>query len=173
MEPQELAEVSEKARGRMERAIGLTMAIIAAFLASVTLVGHRLHTEEIVLQTKATDQWSYYQAKNSRYHMYTVDATLAELMGPQGAAASKDWKQKAADEHTQAEQIRQDNEKLDEETQATARRALYFDGAEITFEVAIVLCSVALLTGNLLFWRVSFVGGAIGLVIAALGLLRH
>ena len=52
MEPQELAEVSEKAHGKIERSIGLTMAIVAALLAAVTLMGHRLHTEETVEQTK-------------------------------------------------------------------------------------------------------------------------
>ena len=26
------------------------------------------HTEEIILQNKVTDQWSYYQAKNIRRH---------------------------------------------------------------------------------------------------------
>ena len=31
------------------------MAIGAALLAMVTLMGHRLHTEEVVLQTKSAD----------------------------------------------------------------------------------------------------------------------
>ena len=42
------------------------MAILAVLVATVTLLGHRAHTEEILLQTKATDQWNYYQAKNMR-----------------------------------------------------------------------------------------------------------
>ena len=53
MEPEELAEVSEHAHGKAQRTIGLTMAVIAALLATVTLMGHRLHTEETVQQTKA------------------------------------------------------------------------------------------------------------------------
>jgi len=66
MDEQELFELSDKAHKRVERTIGLTMAIIAACLAMVTLMGHRLHTEETVAQTKAADGWAYYQAKNSR-----------------------------------------------------------------------------------------------------------
>ena len=66
MEVSELAEMGEKAHGKTERTIGLTMAVIAAFLASVTLMGHRLHTEETVEQTKAADGWAFYQAKNIR-----------------------------------------------------------------------------------------------------------
>ncbi len=172
MEPQELAEVSEKAHGKIERSIGLTMAIVAALLASVTLMGHRLHTEETVEQTKSADGWAYYQAKNGRYHMYAADARLAELIGAQGAAVGAEWTRTAEREKKEAEEIRRSNEKLDEETQTIARRATFFDAAEICLEVAIVLCSIALLTGSLLFWRISFVGTAIGVAIAAMGFFK-
>lgn len=61
---------------------------------------------------------------------------------------------------------------MEEETQAAARHANFFDGAEICLEVAIVLCSIALLTGTLLFWRLSFIGTVVGAAIASLGFLR-
>jgi beta-lactamase regulating signal transducer with metallopeptidase domain len=172
MEPEELAEVSEKTHGKRERTVGLTMAVVAALLASVTLMGHRLHTEETVQQTRAADGWAFFQAKNSRSHMYAADAKLAELTGPQGASVAKEWKRKAEQERADADTIQHENEKLDEETHTIARRATFFDAAEICLEVAIVLCSVALLTGTLLFWRLSFLGTAIGVVVAALGFLR-
>jgi hypothetical protein len=172
MEEQELAELSEHAHGRSGRAIGLTMAIVAALLASVTLMGHRLHTEETVQQTRAADGWAFYQAKNSRSHMYAADAKLAELIGPQGASVAKEWRKKAEEEKRDADGIRIENEKLDEETHATARRATFFDAAEICLEIAIVLCSISLLTGTQLFWKISFAGTAIGVAIAAIGFLR-
>jgi hypothetical protein len=172
METNELIEVGEKANSSRNRRIGVTMAIVAAMLAVVTLMGHRLHTEEVILQTKATDGWAYYQAKNGRYHMYANDATLAELAGPAGRTIAEGWKKKGEEERSQAEDIRKANERLEEETQAAAREATFFDGAEICLEVAIVLCSISLLTGTLLFWRLSFVGTTIGLAIAAFGLLK-
>jgi hypothetical protein len=172
MESQELAEVSEKAHGKTERTIGLRMAVIAALLATATLMGHRLHTDETVQQTRAADGWAFYQAKNGRYHMYAADAKLAELTGPQGASIAKEWRKKAEEERADADMIRHENEKLDEETHTIARRATYFDAAEICLEVAIVLCSVALLTGTLLFWRLSFLGLGVGVVVSALGFLR-
>jgi hypothetical protein len=139
MEPEELAEVSEKAHSKTQRTIGLTMAVIAALLASVTLMGHRLHTEETVQQTRAADGWAFFQAKNGRYHMYAADAKLAELMGPQGASVAKEWRKKSEEERADADKIRHDNEMLDEETHTIARRATFFDAAEICLEVAIVL----------------------------------
>ncbi len=97
---------TEHAHGKTGRAIGLTMAVVAALLASVTLMGHRLHTEETVQQTKAADGWAFFQAKNSRYHMYAADAKLAELIGPQGASVAKEWRMKAEEEKRDADGIR-------------------------------------------------------------------
>ena len=172
MEAQELAEMTEHADGRRGRTIGLTMAIVAALLASVTLMGHRLHTEETIQQTKAADGWAFFQAKNTRSHMYAADAKLAELIGSYGASQAKEWRLKAEEEKRDADGIRAENEKLDEETHAIARRAALFDAAEICLEIAIVLCSIALLTGVAGFWKVSFLGAAVGVGIAALALFR-
>ena len=41
------------------------MAVLAVLVATVSLLGHRTHTEEIILQNQVTDQWAYYQAKIS------------------------------------------------------------------------------------------------------------
>jgi hypothetical protein len=172
MEAEELAEIAEKAHGKSGQVIGLTMAIVAALLAMVSLMGHRLHTEETVQQTKSADGWAYFQAKNGRAHLYETDAKLAELIGPQGTAIAKEWRRKGEEEKREADQVKAENDRLDEEVHAIARRAAFFDGAEICLEIAIVLCSVSLLTGNSLFWRLSFAGTAIGIAIAAVGFLR-
>jgi len=123
VEPEELLELRERAGRAGQRRIGVTMAVFAAALAMVTLMGHRLHTEEIVLQAKVVDAWAYYQAKNTRSQMYAADATLAELQGSAGVAIARTWTQKAADEKSQADDIRRENEQLGRETQTTARRA--------------------------------------------------
>ena len=169
MESEELLELGEHASRREDRRIGLTMAIFAAGLAMVTLMGHRLHTEEVVLQTKVVDGWAYYQAKSTRSQMYGADARLAELQGTAGAALARVWTEKAAAETTQAADIRRDTEALDRETEATARRANFFDASEVFLEISIVLCSIALLTGGVRFWQVSFGSAALGLAAGAMG----
>jgi hypothetical protein len=170
METQELIELGEEARHSLQRRIGVTMAVFAAALAVITLMGHRLHTEEVVLQTKLADQWAYYQAKNTRSQMYANNAQIANLLG--GSATANDWDDKAKQERQQADDIRHSNEELDRETQATARHATMFDGGEVFVEVAIVLCSIALLTGGLWFWRISFGAALIGFGLAARGFIR-
>src|SRR5258708_12799934 len=105
MESQELLEAAEHAMGALQRSIGVTMAIFAACLAVVTLMGHRLHTEEVVLQTQTADGWAYYQAKNTRSQMYEADAKLAELQGPHGGALAAPWPAKPNQDKHQAAHI--------------------------------------------------------------------
>jgi hypothetical protein len=81
MNPEELSEQAEHAHHAGQKAIGLTTAVTAVLLAVATLMSHRAHTEEIKLQTKAVDQWNFYQAKHLRAHIYGVEAQKAETEG--------------------------------------------------------------------------------------------
>jgi hypothetical protein len=168
---EELHEVAHEARTRSDKQIGLTMAVVAVLLAVSTMLGHRTHTETVLMQTRATDQWAFYQAKNIRAHMYEADAQLAAALGAQSAAG--DFKSRSEKQRTDAEHIRAEAEKLEAETQATERKAGHYDLAEICFEIGIVLCSISLLSGSGLFWRLSFISTAIGIVIAARGAWLH
>jgi hypothetical protein len=172
MESEEIQELSEKARERGEKAIGLTMAVIAVLLALATMLGHRTHTEEVLLQTKANDQWAYYQAKNIRSHMYEANAEMAVLLKGEASAAD-DFKKRAESQKKDAEQIRERATELENEVTTTTCRANRFDGSEIFLEIAIVLCSITLLTASRMYWQASFVSAAIGLVLMASAFLMH
>ncbi len=169
MDAAELAEVAHEARRHEERRIGMTMAVFAAFLALLTMLGHRAHTEEVVLQTQLADDWAFYQAKTSRSHMYEADAQLAALSGGGGITLATTFTARSEKEKTDAADARRTAERRQEETRAAARRAAFFDAAEIFLEVAIVLCSISLLADALIFWRVSFVSTLVGLGIGLYG----
>src|SRR5579875_1977574 len=65
-EAHEQAEHAEEARHPFDKRVAATMAIIAALLAVVSVLGHITTTEELVNQQKASDQWAFYQAKSIR-----------------------------------------------------------------------------------------------------------
>ena len=72
-ELQELQEHAEHAHSHPDLApVSLTMAVLAVLVAVVSLLGHRAHTEEVVLQAKSSDQWAYYQAKSGRRYASDV-----------------------------------------------------------------------------------------------------
>ena len=147
------------------------MAVVAVLLAVSTMLGHRTHTESILLQSRASDQWAFYQAKTIRAHMYEANSQMAAALGAKEAA--EDFKSKGEKQRSDAEHIRGEAEKLEVETQATERKAGLYDLSEIFFEIGIVLCSISLLSGSGLFWRLSFISTAAGIIIAARGAWLH
>ncbi|HLJ26615.1 MAG TPA: DUF4337 domain-containing protein [Candidatus Angelobacter sp.] len=182
MDPHELQEHTEHAHHSGEKGVGLTMAVVAVLLAIATLLSHRAHTEEVVLKGDANDQWAYYQAKNVRVHMYEADAKLAALL-PAGKDLASEFKEAAKVEREGvpakndkpakdgAEKIQERAKERDAETMLEGQRANYYDGAELFLEVSIVLCSIALLAENRMYWKLSFLSTAVGIVVAVWGLL--
>jgi len=81
MNSEELQKTAEEAHEKGQKKIGLTTAITAVLLAVVTLLGHRAHTEEIVLQTKVNDGWGFYQAKHERSYQFARHAEDAVRAG--------------------------------------------------------------------------------------------
>ena len=86
--PEELTELEEQAEHAKEKPelapVSLTMAVLAVLVAVATLLGHRAHTEEVVLQAKASDQWAFYQSQNVRRH---VDELFLDLTSVQGTTS--------------------------------------------------------------------------------------
>ena len=172
-ELQELQEHAEHAaHDRSMAPVSLTMAILAVMVAVASLLGHRAHTEEVILQNKSTDQWAYYQAKNIRRHTDELFADFASVM------AAGDPKNKLAElrdkYHAEANSYRdQQNEieaeakKLEQETNHERRRADRYDLSEVFLEVGLVVTSITLLSGRRIFWKAGIVLGVVGVVVAA------
>jgi hypothetical protein len=167
----ELTELTEEAGKKEEKRIGLTIALFAVFLAVTTMLAHRGHTEAILAQSKANDQWAFFQAKNIRSHMYEANSELAAVLGEKGERLKEDFHARSERQKKDAEEIQKQAEELENETRLMSRRAGFFDLAEIFFVVAIVLCTISLLTSAQVFWRVSFLGTLVGVGLAAWGVL--
>jgi Domain of unknown function (DUF4337) len=162
-------ERAEEARTGFERQVAATMAILAVLLAVDSLFGHRAHTEEILNQAKASDQWAYYQAKAIRRTTNEVAAQLAGSLSAGAPAASKaiaGFNQSAQRYEHEAADIQKQAEELERDRDREARQANHFDLAEIFFEVALVTCSVAILTKRRSLWLASLAVAAAGLVAA-------
>lgn len=171
MDTIELTELTEEAGRKEEKRIGLTIAVFAVFLAVTTMLAHRSHTEAVLTQSKANDQWAFFQAKNIRSHMYEANAELAAVLGDKGDKLKEDFQERSERQKKDAEEIQKQAEELENETKLMSRRAGFFDLAEIFFEVAIVLCTISLLTGAQVFWRFSFLSTLLGVALAGWGMM--
>ena len=157
--------------------VSLTISILAVLVAGAALLSHRAHTEELLLQSQATDQWAYYQAKNIRWHEVQSIADLLGALAPQDkekTAAVRDKYLKEVERYESDKgEISDKAKELEKERDLTSRRADRFDGGEALLEVGLVICSITLLTKRRAFWFAGMVVGALGVVMALTGLFLH
>src|SRR5215510_10727085 len=182
MNVEEIKEGAEQAQHSGQKAIGLTMAVVAVLLAMATLLGHRAHTEEVVIQGDRNTQWVNFDTKRMQRTLHEDLASLSAVL-PGAAEKAAEFKEKArieregepakngAPAREGTDKIRERAQELDAEMKVTQRRADRYDAAELFLEISIVLCSIALLAQAKLYWRLSFVTTAIGIAVAASGLL--
>jgi uncharacterized protein DUF4337 len=179
--PEELNELQEHAEHAKHDPtlvpVTVTMAILAVLVAVVTLLGHRAHTEEVVLQAKSSDQWAYYQAKNIRRHQdelfldlssveATIDvATLAKLRDKYSSEVARYKDEQKTIEDTAHE--------MEAEVAHERNRADRFDLAEVLLEVGLVITSITLLSGRRMFWGLGILLGVLGIVTAGTAFLVH
>lgn len=170
-EVQELEEQHEKARENSLRPVSFTMSLLAVLVAVTTVLGHRTHTEAVLDQARATDQWNLYQAKKIRQYntQLTVNLLSTLPVRDSGAAAKitetykahlEKWDGDLAEESAKATD-------LEREVRKDERHAARFDLGEALLEIALVITSITLLTRLRAYWYLGMVFGAVGLAIAA------
>ena len=177
---EELNELKERAEKAQEdrglAPVSLTMAIVAVMVATTSLLGHRAHTEEILLQNKTTDQWAYYQAKNLRLNnLQALNDVMSALEGKNEKAEQVQKRFEAnIEKYTEEKKEIQDQaHELEAELQRETQRANRFDLGEVFLEISLVVTSITLLTGRKHYWMLGMVMAAAGVVTAATVLFLH
>lgn len=165
-EAQELQEHAEHgAHESSLRPVAFTMSVLAVLVAVTTVLGHRTHTEAVLNQNKATDQWNFYQAHKIRANETALAADmLSAVTVTDKAAAAKLSKSYTDHQSKWADELKQ------EQDQAEAR-ADRFDLAEALLEIGLVITSVTLLTRRRVYWYLGIVFSIGGIVSAASVLL--
>jgi uncharacterized membrane protein YcjF (UPF0283 family) len=179
--PDELSELQENAEHGRENPslapISVTMAILAVCVAVVSLMGHRSHTEELLMQNRATDQWAYYQAKNIRRHNYEMSLDLLSLIEFKDKEQANKIREKykgEADRYTKEQaDIEEQAKDFESESARAQRKADRFDLGEVFLEIALVISSLALLSKKHIFWFLGMISGVVGLGVAVTGHLMH
>ena len=175
-ELQELQEHAEHAQHDHSLApVSLTMAVLAVLVATVSLLGHRSHTEEVILQNKATDQWAYYQAKNIRRHTEELflDSLAISPAKDQAAKLQQKYAQDIDRYRNDQKEIEEKARDLEKEVVFERNRADRFDLGEVFLEMGLVITSITLLTRRRVFWVVGSALAVVGVILAATAFLVH
>ena len=183
MEANEIQEFSKQLKESAESGgesltnISLAISILAVLVAMVTVLGHRTHTEAVLSQSRAGDQWNQYQAKKIRSDETALTMDILRLQAnPSGAglqdklaqyaARESKWKDDLAEEEAHARE-------LEKEVDVAEHKASRYDLGEALLQIAVVLCSITLFTRRRLYFYLGLSLGALGLLFAASSLLIH
>jgi hypothetical protein len=174
----ELHEHAEHAKHNPSLApVSLTMAVLAVLVAVVSLLGHRAATEAVLNQSKASDQWAYFQAKNIRGHEDKLFANLTAIIPVSNAEAlaklHEEYLAEAEKYKDEQKEIESEARKLEQEVALEQKRTDRFDLAEVFLEIALVITSITLLSGRRLFWQFGLLLGTIGIVVSMTGFLMR
>jgi hypothetical protein len=172
---EELRERAEQGASDAHLApVSLSMAILAVFIASVSLMGERIHAEEVLDQTKEADQWAQYQAKVIRERSYEVFLDQLSVFSLQSQSQADAIKTKYQSEITRYTGETKDIQTQADATEATvavlARRSNWFDFAQVLLESGLVICSITLLTQKRSYWYLGLAAAACGITVAVVGL---
>ncbi len=181
MEANEVGELKEHAEHAEHdssmRPVAFTMAVLAVLVALVTVEGHRTHTEAVLDQNRATDQWNEYQAKKIRSNDTGLAADLLSVLtvGDKEAANKiakgyADHQAKWNDDLKEQQEKAEAFEKKVEEAEARASR---FDLGEALLEIGLVITSVTLLTKSRLYWYFGIIFALVGIASALSAFLLH
>jgi Domain of unknown function (DUF4337) len=180
----EKAEHAEHAAG-VNKQIALLIAVMALFLALSEMLGKSANTEAITLNIKVSDTWNFFQAKTIRRTVVlaAADEMKAETIRVSDSAAQAamnkqidEWQKTAARYRSEPETREGTTELAERAMEAEHERdtalARYhnYEVASAAFQIGIVLCSAAVITGMfLLAWAAGGVA-VLGIVFTALGL---
>jgi Domain of unknown function (DUF4337) len=174
LEADELKELRENAehgaREGEHRPVAFTMSLMAVLVAVTTVLGHRSHTEAVLYQNKATDQWNEYQAKKIRANDTALIADLMKVVTVSDKDAAQKIEKVYADHQSKwADDLKDESEKaevLEKRVEQAEKRAVRFDLAEALLEIGLVITSVTLLTHRFIYWYFGMLFSAAGIISA-------
>jgi hypothetical protein len=157
--------------------VSVTMSILAVLVAAATLMGHRAHTEELLLQAQASDQWNFYQAKNIRLHAMQVMVDSLTVLQAKDAERAELLREKYKNEveryEKEKEEISEKAKEQENERDLLRKRADHFDAGEGVLEIGLIICSLTLLANKKSFWYAGIAIGVVGTLITLFGFFTH
>jgi hypothetical protein len=175
-------EIPTESGNKEDKKVGIKIAIIAVVMAIVSSYGKNAANDMIINEVKASNGYAWYQAKRIRGALndQTVSQIDLDLLGsPIDAQREAMLKLKKKLQEKNAEYKKENDDILKEADTTKAEAALAgkkndaFDRAEIALQVAVVLCSLTLLTGSSVFSRAGVGLAAIGIMLAVMAFFKR
>ena len=175
LEAHEHAEHAEHAaheRDGFVSRVSITVAVLAVLAATagsletVEAGGAITASSEAVLsQDKATDAWNEFQADSLKRHVYGIAADTGGPHAAQYKATAKDQAAKQTEIRARAQEDEAERDKLMAASARHEHRHHWLTAAATLLEIAIAICTMAIVTRKRAFWQGSLALAALGVVV--------
>ncbi len=171
-----IKEELEREGGSFLKQISITTAILAVLAAIASLQAGAtvnmalvLKTEATRLQSEASDQWAYYQAKGIKTAVQEASRTAWLAIGKEPPAGYEEKMRRYGEEQKEIQNKAHEKERERDERLKESDHLLHkhhgFASAVALFQVSIALGAVAALTRFKLVWYGSLLSGAVGIIL--------
>jgi len=162
----ELAEEEKKERWMFH--VALSTAIIAVFAAISGLLGGDHANEAVMEQMKASDQWSYYQAKSIKSE---IAASGNRILAATGNKVSGSDTQKLAVYEEQKKEIMDKAQEDEKASEAHLARHRILAQAVTFFQIAIAISAISILSRKRALWVMSMLIAVAGIFFLVKGII--
>jgi hypothetical protein len=177
---EQAVEAAEEHHSRWVLYLSLSTALIAVFAAIASLESGAFSNEALMqkneallAQSKASDQWAYYQAKSVKATIYSTQAAAQRSTNPELADKSLAEAARYAAEEKEitntANELEKEVKKSGESSEKSMEHHHRFAYAVTMFQISIALAAVAALSRQKAVWFVGLFVGALGLIYFADG----
>lgn len=164
-----------------DRWIGVYIGVLAVILAICAMGGDNAGKDATRSNIEASNTWAFFQAKNLRRQMIRLHVEDLEVVlqgsagldaGARGAIEGKiksykEMDAKLTSDATSGEgldELFHKGKALEKERDLALARDPYFDYGQALLQIAIVLASIAIISGGMMLLKFSFVLGGLGVL---------
>jgi len=143
--------------------VALSTAVFAVLASIAALLSGHHANDAMMSQIDAADQWAFYQAKSIKASV--LDAKIS--FSSTSSAIDTETAAKYEEEETE---IKIEAERKQAEAKAHFHIHEVYARSVTLFQIAIAVAAISALTQRRVFWGVSLIAGAVGLVFFILGI---
>ena len=175
--------MAEEKKEKWLNYLALTTVILAVCATLSTFKGGNFSTLAVMSQSKASDQWSYYQSKSIKGYVYEIQKEKLELeLKAMGNKVSKSlaaeyekkidaYAKKIKKYDEEKAKIDKDARELERVRDDAQRHSKAFGMAVIFLQIAILLSSISALMKKKILWLCGCIVGVGGIVYFVNGFL--
>jgi hypothetical protein len=156
------------AKDPFDKRVALTIAIIAICLSFVANLGDNAKTSSILKTSEASDQWNYFQAKSTKAQLAAMHGDL--IMRLSSDERSDDARNRAVQLGKDAQRYDLEKGEIKKQAEALVAEAKHFsaindrcDQSALLLQIAVIVCSVAILGQSHKFWWAGIAVGIAGI----------